>query len=90
MGCQDAKDSNVPTLLCYFETGNETQANYCLMIRDNFKHEKTINYQIKSGGKLQFKIQFKIKKKLYDIQTEFDNSENAMHQALNKMYDLLK
>ena len=90
MGCQNAKDSTVPTLLCFFETGNELQARYCLMLRDNFKHEKTINYQIKSGEKLPFKIQFQIRKKIYDIQTVFDNSENAMHQSLNRMYNLLK
>ena len=90
MGCQNVKDASTPTLLCFFETGNETQAKYCLNLRDNFKHEKTINYQIKSGEKLPFKIQFQIKKKIYNIQTEFDNSEDAMHQALNKIYNLLK
>ena len=90
MGCQSAKDSSVPTLLCFFTTGNDIQANYCLMVRDNFKHEKTINYQIKSAENMPFKIQFKIKNKVHDIQTVFDNSENTMNQTLEKMYALLK
>ena len=89
MGCNNAKDPNVPTLLCFFETGNELQAAYCLKLRDNFKHEKTINYQIKSGEKTPFSIQFKIKKTIHDIQTVFDDSEQAMNQTLQKMYDLL-
>ena len=90
MGCQDAKDKNVPMLLCFFETGNETQASYCLKLRDNFKHEKTINYQIKSGQNQPFKIQFKIKNNIHDIQNVFDNSETTMQETLQKMYDLLK
>ena len=90
MGCQNAKNSNVPTMLCTFETGNELAAAYCLKLRDNFKNEKTINYQIKSGVGFPFKIQFKIRNKIYDIQTIFDDSENAMNTTLQKMYDLLK
>ena len=90
MGCQNNKPISVPTLLCFFETGNEQQANYCLRLRDNFKNEKTINYQIKSGEKMQFKIQFKVKNKEHDIQTQFNDSEEALNQALQKMYDLLK
>ena len=90
MGCQNAKNPSAPTLLCFFQTGNAIQAEYCLKIRDNFKHEKTINYQIRSAENLAFKIQFKIKNKTHDIQTVFDNSDNAMNQALEKMYDLLK
>ena len=90
MGCQNVKDSNVPTLLCFFETGNQNQADYCIKLRDNFKHEKTINYQIKSGEKMPFAIQFKIKNTTHDIQKDFDDSETTMNQTLQKMYDLLK
>ena len=89
MGCKNAKEQNVPILLCFFETGNDSQANYCLKIRDNFKNEKTINYQIKSGVNTPFIIQFKIKNTIHDIQTVFDDSEQAMNQSLKKMYDLL-
>ena len=91
MGCQNVKDSNnVPTLLCFFETGNESQANYCIKLRDNFKHEKTINYQIKSGEKMPFAIRFQFKNTTYDIQTVFDDSEITMNQTLQEIYDLLK
>ena len=90
MGCKNSKDPNVPTLLCFFETGNESQAAYCLKLRDNFQNEKTINYQIKSGEKMAFAIKFKIRNTIHDIQNNFDDSENAMNQSLQKMYDLLK
>ena len=87
--CKNSKDANVPSLLCFFETGNESQANYCIKLRDNFQHEKTINYHIKSEESMPFAIKFKIKNKIIDIQTVFDDSENAMNQALQKMYSLL-
>ena len=90
MGCQNAKNSNVPTLLCYFETGNEPQANYCIKLRDNFQNEKTINYQIKSEENMKFAIKFKIRNTVHDIQTVFDDSERTMNQTLQKMYELLK
>ena len=90
MGCNNEKNSNIPTLLCFFETGNEAQANYCLKLRDNFQNEKTINYQIKSEANMTFAIKFKIKNKIYDIQTVFDDNETTMNQSLQKMYNLLK
>ena len=90
MGCQNAKDQNVPILLCTFETGNESQAAYCLKLRDNFHHEKTINYQIKSGEKMAFSVKFKIRNTIHDIQNSFDDSEITMNQTLQKIYELLK
>ena len=90
MGCNNTKDSCVPTMLCFFETGREDQANYCIKLRDNFKNEKTINYQIKSGVKMPFSIQFKIKGKVKVIQDRFDNSDIALNDSLQKMYNLLR
>ena len=90
MGCKESKDISYPTLLCFFETGNTAQGTYCLKIRDNFKHEKSINYQIKSEKDMKFSIQFKIKDKIHDIQTEFDDSDETMNNSLNKMYKLLE
>ena len=91
MGCKDTKDQNIslPTLLCFFETGNSAQGAYCLKLRDNFQHEKSINYQIKSEEGMKFSVKFKIKEKILDIQTEFDDSEKAMNNTLEKMYQLL-
>ena len=89
MGCKNEKELNVPSLLCFFETGNQSQADYCLKLRDNFKHERTVNYQIKSGEKTPFAIQFKIQKTVHNIQTDFDYSEEKMNQTLQKIYDLL-
>ena len=89
MGCKTSKEISYPTLLCFFETGNMAQSAYCLKLRDNFKHEKSINYQIKSESDMKFSIKFKIKDKTYDIQTEFDDSDETMNNSLNKMYELL-
>ena len=89
MGCQNS-NSKIPTLLCSFQTDKQEQYSYCLKLRDNFKHEKTINYQIKSGMNLPFKVQFSVRGKIYDIQTVFDDSENTMNQTLQQMYSLLK
>ena len=90
MGCKASKDIDYPVLLCFFETGNNAQCTYCLKIRDNFQHEKSINYQIKSEKDMKFSIKFKINNKTYDIQTEFDDSDETMNNTLNKMYKLLE
>ena len=39
---------------------------------------------------LPFKVQFRVRGKIYDIQTVFDDSENTMNQTLQQMYSLLK
>ena len=89
MGCGEAKEQNYPTLLCFFAPGDEEQKNYCLKIKDNFKHEKAIRFEIKSMSKIEFSIKFKINNKIYDIQNNYDNSEETMKQTLEKMYKLL-
>ena len=89
MGCKESKEISLPKLLCFFETGNLAQSAYCLKVRDSFKHEKSINYQIKSEKGMKFSIQFKIKDKTYDIQTEFNDNDESLNIALNKMYKLL-
>ena len=38
---------------------------------------------------MKFSIQFKIKDKIHEIQTEFDYSEEKLNSTLNKMYQLL-
>ena len=38
---------------------------------------------------MKFSIQFKIKEKIYDIQNEFDDSDETMNHSLNKIYQLL-
>ena len=40
MGCDQANDKNLPTLICYFVS--EEQKDYCLKLKDSFKYEKPI------------------------------------------------
>ena len=61
MGCNEAKEQNYPLMLCFFIPGNEDQKNYCLSLKDNFKHEKPIRFEIKSMPSVPFAIKFKIK-----------------------------
>ena len=87
---QDKLDStNFPSLICHFEIGNEKQKNYCIDIKNNFSHQKSIKYKIESSPAMGFAIQFEINNNIYDIQTEFNDSEEEMDKALNKMYKLL-
>ena len=88
-GCSNSKDINYPTLICYFEIGNEEQKNYCLKLRDNFQHEKSIKFEILSRPDINFTIKFKIKNKIINIQENFINTDEAMNQALDQMYKLL-
>ncbi len=86
MGCDETKDK-LPTLICFFEMNNEQQKNYCLKLKDNFKHEKPIRFEIKSTAGVDFCIQFKIKGEIHKIQTVFNEEE--MENSLQAMYKLL-
>jgi hypothetical protein len=87
MGCCGSKDK-YPTLICFFETKNEAQKNYCIKLKDSFKNEKTIRFEIKSVPNTPFSIQMKIKDKITVIQEEYN--EEVMEETLNKAYQLLK
>ena len=86
MGCDETKEK-LPTLLCFFEMNNEQQKNYCLKLKDNFKHEKPIRFEIKSSPGVNFCVQFKIKGENHKIQTIFNEEE--MENSLQAMYKLL-
>ena len=91
MGCDETKDANYSVLLCFFEVGNEEQKNYCLKLKDSFQHEKPIRFEIKSTPGVPFSIKFKLKgeSEPRNIQDTFDNSEQAMRDSLDKMYQIL-
>ena len=91
MGCDESKDINIPCLLGFFEQGNEEQKQYCLKLKDHFKHEQSIRFQISSPPGVPFSIQFKLKGQAepIKIQETFDSSDEAMNQALQKMYNIL-
>ena len=86
MGCNESKDQ-LPTLLCFFETGNEEQKAYCINLKDNFHHEKSIRFQISSSAGLKFCIQFKYKGKTHTIQDTFKESD--LEKTLYSIYDIL-
>ncbi len=81
--------SNIPLLICLYESGNEEQKEYCIKLKDNFKHEKTINYEIESKENVPFCIQIAYNTQILDLQKEFDDSEDTMYETLRKAYDFL-
>ncbi len=87
-GCNEVK-SQISTIICFFETGKEEQKNYCLKLKDNFHHEKTVRYEIKSSPGKEFSVQLKYKGKIYNIQSIFNDGEVEMNNCLNKMYKIL-
>ena len=89
MGCDETKSSNYPLLSCVFQNGNEEQKAYCIKLKDNFKHTKSIRFEIKSMPETNFLVQFKLKGTKYKIQETFDSSDEAMNESLKKMYKLL-
>ena len=88
MGCSQGYET--PTLICFFEQGNEAQKAYCMKLKDNFHHEKTIKFEVRSVPQVRFSIKFQVNGKLTTIQDTFDNSDDAMNSTLQKAYDLLK
>ena len=88
MGCDEAK-AQVPAIICFYETGNEEQKSYCIKLKDNFQHEKSVRYEIKSVPGKEFSIQLKYKDKIHNIQSIFNDGEIEMNNCLNKMYKIL-
>ncbi len=88
MGCAQATET--PTLICFYEQGNNEQKDYCIKLKDNFKNEKTIKFEIKSVPQVNFSVKFKVNGRLHVIQTEYNNSETVMNESLEKIYNLLK
>ena len=86
---EDEIISNKPQLICFYESGNEKQKEYCNKLKDNFKHEKTINYEIESIPKVPFGIKIAYNTQILDLQKEFDDSEDTMYETLRKAYDFL-
>ena len=83
------RGQNKPQLICFYESGNEEQKEYCIKLKDNFKHEKTINYEIESIPKVPFGIKIAYNTQILDLQKEFDDSEDTMYETLRKAYDFL-
>ena len=88
MGCSEAK-TQLPTILCFFETGNEEQKNYCIKLKENFQHEKSVRYEIRSIPGKEFSIQLKYKDIIHNIQSIFNDEEVEMNNCLNKIYKIL-
>ena len=89
MGCGESKDQNYPTLLCFFNQGDEEQKSYCIKLKDNFRHEKAIRFEIKSLAGVPFSIKFKYNGQIHEIQNVYNNSEETMNESLQKMYGIL-
>jgi len=79
----------IPTLMFYFESHNENQKYFCLKVRDNFKYDYSVKYEIKSTLEDTFLIQVEIGDDIYDITNEFDDSEEKMNEILDKIYEVL-
>ena len=90
MGCKNPNDKQIPTLICFYETGNEIQKNYCLKLKENYNGSKPIKYEIKQIPQVSFSIKLRINGKLIEIEKIFDNREEAMKETLKKIEELIE
>ena len=90
MGCGNTKDLQIITLLCFYEIDNKEQKNYCLKLKENYKGNQPIKYEIKQIPEVPFGIKLRIKGKIFDIQKVFDNRDEAMNESLQKIYELIE
>ena len=90
MGCTNLKDKQLPTLICFYETGNEMQKSYCLKLKENYKGSKPLKYEIKQIPQVSFSIKLRINGKLIEIEKIFDNREETMKETLKKIEELLQ
>ena len=89
MGCSETKPTtpNLPLLQFIFEPENDKQKDYCIKLQQNFRHAKSVKYEIKSFPNSTFSIMIQINGKVHQIEDTFD--ENQMENSLQKMYQLL-
>ena len=89
MGCNETKSTtpNLPTLTMIFEPQNETQKAYCIKIQQNFRHAKSIKYEIKSFANSTFSIRLQINGTVHQIQNVYN--ENEFDNTMQKLYELL-
>ena len=87
--CTNSKDIQMPTLVCFYEIDNKEQKNYCLKLKENYKGNRPIKYEIKQIPQIPFAIKLRKDGKIIDIQKIFDNREEIMNETLQKIYDLL-
>ena len=87
MGCTKTNENNYPFLFGNVEKGNEEQKNFCMKIKDTYKHSKTIKCEIKASEK-PFFIKLKIKNTIYDITNKFiNNNEEEVNNILQAIYN---
>ena len=89
MGCTSSKNIQIPTLICFYEIDNKEQKNYCLKLKENYKGNKPIKYEIKQIPQISFAIKLRKDGQIIDIQKIFDNREEIMNETLQKIYDIL-
>ena len=62
---------------------------FCLKLKDSFRYEKAIRYEIKSSTE-PFSVKLKIKNIIYDIATDYiNNTEEEIERVLNDIYKKL-
>ena len=83
----DEKYKKLNTLIANIE--NEDQKEFCMKLKDNFIYEKSIKYKFEMNPASPFFIKLKIEDNIYDIASEFDDSEEKMNEILDKAYNLL-
>ena len=88
--CCGGKEEEYPLLMCFFESKNKEQKDYCIKLKDNFKNRQSIRFEIKSRPDTPFSIKLKIKDNITEIQSHFNSSEEVMNETLQKAYELLK
>ena len=89
MGCNDSRNRMI-TLICYYETGNNEQKSYCNKLKENYKGNTHIRFEIKDIPQVHFGIKLRISDKTIDIQKVFDNREETMNEILEKIYKCIE
>lgn len=89
MGCSESSDSNKPTLLLEYQSGDNSQKAYLLKLCESFKSEKKIGFKL-SDLTNKFTVKLSHNGKEFLIQDEFVDTEEKLKESLDKIYNFLK
>ena len=87
MGCCGGKREEFPILMCFFESKNKEQKEYCIKLKDSLQPENSIKFEVKSFKNSNYSIKLKRGGQEYDIENTFD--ENQLQSSIDKIYQLL-
>ena len=86
---KEENDSNILTVLCTIEEGNNEQKEYCDLIKNSFTPKEDFEFKIKNGNKFSIKCLYKNQEIIVQEECEDDDKKNV-NEIIEQLYNIIK